>query len=171
MNEKSNNNISLIGFMGVGKSTVAKRLGELLDREVISTDIFIEKEEGRSIPEIFRDSGEAYFRKIETKIVKQISSGHNLIIDCGGGVVLNSENVSNLRKNGILICLSASIDTIYERVKFDTNRPLLKVVNPKEEIKRLLEFRMPFYNQADYIVSTDNKSIDEVCAEIIKLYN
>ncbi len=165
------NNIILIGFMGVGKSTVAQRLGELLNKEVVSTDILIEKEEGRSIPEIFKSSGEPYFRKIETKIVKQISSRHNLIIDCGGGVVLNPENVSNLKKNGILICLTASVDIIYERVKFDTNRPLLKVADPKKEIRRLLEFRMPFYNQADYIVPTDKKTIDEVCAAIIKLYN
>ncbi|MDP8212047.1 MAG: shikimate kinase [Candidatus Zapsychrus exili] len=162
-------NISLVGFMGAGKSLISKELGKLLDREIISSDDLIEKKEGKKVAKIFEDSGEQYFRKIEGAVIEKASKMKNVIIDCGGGVVLNSKNISNLKKGGILVYLSATADAIYSRVKDEKHRPLLNVKSPRKKIKELLAARTLYYKQANYIIETDNKEPKQICAEIIKL--
>ncbi len=100
-------NIILVGFMGSGKSLTSNKLAGALGREVYSTDQLIEKREGRGITEIFRDSGESYFRKVEKEVVKDASKENGIILDCGGGVVLDPENITHLKKNGLIFYLSA----------------------------------------------------------------
>ena len=92
-----------------------------------------------------------------------------MIIDCGGGVVLDPENITNLKKNGTLIYLSASAESIWQRVKGRKHRPLLNVEDPQAKIKELLESRKSFYEQADHVVDTNNKTINAVCDEIGRL--
>jgi len=162
-------NIVLVGFMGTGKTVVAKGLAKHLKREYLSLDELIEKREKRRITEIFAESGENYFRNIESQVVKEISDKENLIIDAGGGVVIREENVSNLKKNGILFCLKATPEVILERTKKISNRPLLNVINPKEKIEELLKIREPFYKRADYFIDTSNLSISEVVNKILKI--
>ncbi len=164
-------NIVLIGFMGSGKSTVAKRLAEFFCKELISTDTLIEDKEAQSIPEIFRNRGEQYFRDREREAVKRAATKKNVIIDCGGGVVLNPQNMDNLRRNGILIYLAASPETIYKRIKHQKNRPLLNISQPKARIAELINQRKSLYEQADYIIQTDTKTVTEISAEIIRLLN
>ena len=98
-NAKNLKNIVLVGFMGAGKSVVAKNLGAILKRHVVSTDAMIVEREKRPITDIFKDSGEAYFRGVEKSVVEEVSKKNNLIVDCGGGVVLNQDNIDNLKKN------------------------------------------------------------------------
>ena len=160
-------NIVLIGFMGSGKSMVSKVLGKTLRRDVVSTDALIEKQEARTINEIFCDSGELYFRKIEKKVIKEVVQKENLIIDTGGGVVLDQENINFLRDNGIVFYLSASPEVIYQRVKEQKHRPLLTGDNPGAKIEELLNDRKAFYEQADYIIETDNKTVEQVVCEIL----
>lgn len=160
-------NIVLIGFMGSGKSMVAKRLAKILRRDVVSLDDVIEAKEGRPITQIFQESGEGYFRKREEEAVGEVTGKESLIIDCGGGIVLNPQNMARLKATGILICLSATAETICERVKNKDKRPLLNMKNPQSRIKELLKERKPFYAQADHAVATDNKTVDQVCREII----
>ena len=165
-----NKNIVLIGFMGSGKSLCSIRLGDLLSREVISTDKAIEQREGKSIPEIFKEQGEAYFREVESKVIQEISGMTGKIIDTGGGVVLNKDNVDLLKKSGILIWLKASVETIWNNIQHvPRKRPLLDVEDPKGKIKELMEERIPFYSQADISLVTDGKSIEKICDHILGL--
>ncbi|MBQ9391134.1 MAG: shikimate kinase [Lachnospiraceae bacterium] len=141
-------NIYLIGFMGVGKSTVAKMLSDKLDFELIDTDIEIEKRENRSINEIFSQEGEEYFREKEKELIEELSKKDNMIISCGGGIIKSDVNIANMKKSGSVVLLEASPEIIYNRVKDDNNRPLL-VSNPGiEGIRKLMKEREESYNKA-----------------------
>lgn len=172
MSKKADNkNMAFVGFMASGKSSVSRELSLALNKELISTDALIVEKEGRSIKEIFENSGEEYFRKVECDVVKEVSEKENVIIDCGGGVVLNDANVENLKKNGTLIHLSITPELVYARTKGKDDRPLLNVEDPIVKIKELLDYRMPYYEKSDLTVKVDNKVIGEVCQEILELLN
>lgn len=159
-------NIVLVGFMGTGKSVAGKRLAKALKMRFVSTDDMIEERERRTIAEIFEKSGEPYFRNIEKEAVKEASGMENAVIAAGGGVVLDEENISNLKKNGVMVCLKASPEAIYERTKYYKHRPLLNVERPVEKIRQLLDVRAPFYEKADYKIDTSGKAVEEVVKEI-----
>ena len=159
-------NIVLIGFMGTGKTAVAKRLARVMKLKYVSTDALIEKREGRSIGDIFSRDGEPYFRNIEKEIIKETAKNSDQVIDTGGGVVLNAENMENLKKNGVVICLWASPAAIYERTRSHEHRPLLKVDKPEEKIKELLEARRAYYEKADARVDTTGMEIDDVVEQV-----
>ncbi|MFH1381024.1 MAG: shikimate kinase [Candidatus Omnitrophota bacterium] len=155
-------NIVLVGFMGTGKTEVAVAIAEKLAMSYVSADKLIEKKEKTSIKEIFAKNGEAYFRKVEKEVIAEASSLENAVIDTGGGVVIDPENVKNLKKNGILICLWADPEVIFKRTEKYSHRPLLKVRRPIDTIKELLDIRKPFYERADYHINTSKMSIKEV---------
>jgi shikimate kinase len=161
-------NIVLVGFMGSGKSLTSNNLAGALDRKVFSTDKLIEQREGRTITEIFRDSGEVYFRKIEKEVVKEVSGQTGIIIDCGGGAVLDSENLADLKKNGLVIYLSAPPERIYNNIKSQKHRPLLNVEDPKSKIGELLEARKSYYEKADIIIDAD-KPIGQIAEDILEV--
>lgn len=165
-------NIVLIGFMGTGKSTVGKKLSQKLAMEYIDTDALIQERTGMSINEIFQNYGESYFRDIEKDVIAEVSNMKNTIILCGGGVVLNKENIIALRKKGKIILLKAEAATIYGRIKEDDTRPLLNGQMALETIEKLLQKRKETYKDAsDIIIETDNKTVEEISTEIInKLY-
>lgn len=162
-------NIYLIGFMGTGKSTVGKALARSLNREFKDLDELIEEREKKKIVEIFEEFGEEYFRKAETEVVRSISEKKGLIVATGGGVVINEENFNLLKKSGILITLVASPETIYERVKKSSERPLLNVENPLDTIKKMMFERAYYYIKSDFIVDTTDKEVDEILSEICEL--
>ncbi len=162
-------NIVLVGFMGAGKSVVAKNLAAILKREVVSTDQFIEDKEKRPISQIFKESGEAYFRQVEKDVVALLSKRKNLIIDCGGGVVINQQNIDNLKKEGIVFYLSTSPEVIYDRVKGQGHRPLLDVPDPLATIKQILSVRQFHYAQANHTIDTTYRSAQDVVDEILKI--
>ncbi len=148
----------------------AKHLAAKLNRLIISTDELIVAKEGRTIAKIFQDSGEAYFRKVESGIVEMIADKDNVIVDCGGGVALNPRNVELLKKNGIVFYLSASPQEIYKNVKDQTNRPLLNTPDPKNKIAQLLNVRRPFYEKADHVIDADGKTGEQLCVDILTLF-
>lgn len=148
---------------------ISNKLATLCNRTVKSTDQMIEKNQGQTIAKLFKESGEAQFRKFEKEAVQEISKQTDVIIDCGGGVVLDPENISSLKKNGILFFLSASPEIIFDRVKDYKHRPLLACEDPLGKIRDLLQQRAPLYQKADHEIHTDNKTIDQVCEEIIQL--
>ncbi len=162
-------NIVLVGFMGTGKTVVARRLAEKLGREFLELDAIIEKREGMSIKEIFEKKGEPYFRKLEKEVVKASSQKQGLVISAGGGAIIDEENFNTLKPNSIIICLQASPDTIMQRTKGNVCRPLLNVPDPKKRIQELLAQRAPYYKKADHCVSTDNLTIDQVVDNVSKL--
>jgi len=154
-------NIVLIGFMGTGKSVIGKRLAERLDRPFIELDRIIEEREGCSIAEIFERRGEAHFRRIERAAVRVAAQLPDVVIATGGGVVLDEENVKSLKATGILVCLTASPEVIWSRVRDLRTRPLLNnVADPLAEIKRLLAARAPRYALAEHMVDVSNLSVD-----------
>lgn len=161
-------NIVLIGFMGSGKSTIGKWLSEKLEMDLLDTDSLIEDKMKRNINLIFQEYGEEYFRKIEKNTIKELSDEKNKIIACGGGVALNEENIQYLKKNGKIIYLETKVENIYDRLRGDTSRPLLKNSITKEYIKDLLNKREAYYQRAaDFIISTDGKEENKICDEII----
>ena len=163
-------NIFLIGFMGAGKSTVARALKKQYGMRLIEMDEQIEKQEKMSVPKIFEVHGEPYFRKLETDLLEGLSSQENTVVSCGGGVPMRVCNVEAMRKSGKVIYLSTSPQQIYERVKTSHNRPLLEGNMNVEYISDLLSQRLPKYLEAaDAVVSTDGKSVEDICKEIIGL--
>ena len=131
MREKKN--IVLIGFMATGKSSVAHLLAKRLNKRVVSTDSLIEKKSKKTIPQIFKQDGEIRFRELEIQVVKKVSEMKNVIVDCGGGVVLNKINIDRLKKNGIIILLTAKPEEILKRENKEKGaRPLL---SKKEKLK------------------------------------
>ena len=155
-------NIVLIGFMGSGKTAVGRILAEKLNAEFVDMDDLIEKEQKMSISEIFSCFGEKRFRELEKEMAGRVSQGKNQVIATGGGVVLSSENMANLRKNGVIIWLAVSPEAVLRRTHSDESRPLLRVSSPEKKIRELLEFREPFYAKADFKVETSDRSADEV---------
>jgi shikimate kinase len=166
--EKSSRNIVLIGFMGSGKTLVSISLAKKLNMKRISTDEMIERQEKRSVAEIVAARGWSYFRKLEHEIIKKISIKKNVVIDCGGGVVLNLKNLKSLKINGIIFYLKVSTKVIYNRLKGDKTRPLISGPNPQARIKEILKNRLPLYSQADVIVNASHPSVDVAVARIIK---
>jgi shikimate kinase len=161
-------NIILTGFMGTGKTAVGKELATILDMRLIDVDTEIEKSEKTTINEIFQKFGEPRFREIETGMIKKISQQKNVVISTGGGAVLKQENMDMLRKTGVIICLMATPETILNRTSNSNDRPLLKVENPFEKITELLNFRRPFYEKADILINTENKTPLQIAEEIIE---
>lgn len=161
-------NVILIGFMGSGKTTVGLRLSYRLRRTVTDTDKEIERREKRTISDIFATDGEAYFRKKETECLRRLlDSTASQIISVGGGLPLCRENRALLQKLGQVFYLRAQAETIYERVKNDTSRPLLKVDDPKARIREMLKERDPYYREAaDVVVDVDGKGFDQIIDEI-----
>ncbi|MFX1378071.1 MAG: shikimate kinase [Promethearchaeota archaeon] len=168
----SKDSIALIGFMGTGKTTVAKGLVKLLGSEynLIETDELIIQEVGKSIPEIFEEEGEAKFREYEISVCDKVSKLNKVVISCGGGIVLNPVNIDNLRRNCHIILLTASIEEIYKRIMKNGEkfRPLIKKEEPLEEIKKILAYRQPLYeSSADIIVDTSGKLISKIVTMIL----
>lgn len=162
-------NIFLIGFMGTGKSTVARYMKQKYHMEIIEMDEQIETQEGMSISEIFRVYGEAYFRNLETELLAQIQTKKNRIVSCGGGVVLREENVQKMKTCGRVVLLTASPQTILKRVKNSRRRPLLEGKKNVEDIQKLMEERREKYEMAaDICICVDGKNSEDVCDEMIR---
>lgn len=161
-------NVILIGFMGSGKTTVGLRLSYRLRRSVTDTDKEIEKEEKRSISDIFASDGEAYFRDKETACLRKLlNGGSNQIISVGGGLPLREENRALMRRLGQVFYLRAGAQTIYDRLKHDTTRPLLQGDDPQGKIRKLLGERDACYTEAaDVIIDVDGKNFEQILNEI-----
>ena len=119
-------NIVLIGFMGAGKSTISDYLSTVFDMEIVEMDQLIADREEMSIPDIFATYGEEYFRNLETNLLIEMQDKKNVVISCGGGVAMRERNVEEMKKNGKVVLLTASPETIYERVKDNNDRPVLQ---------------------------------------------
>lgn len=166
---KIKNNIFLIGFMGAGKSTIAAELTKELGMQRIEMDQMIVEQQNMPISEIFDKFGEEYFRNIETDLVRELTDKKQMVVSCGGGIVLRDENAKLMKESGAIVLLTATPETIYERVKNSTERPILNGNMNVEYISSLMDQRKErYFAVADYVVTTDGKSAKEICAEIIE---
>ena len=162
-------NIFLIGYMGTGKSSVAKFLSNKWGWNVLEMDEMLVQQEGMSISDIFKTYGEEYFRDAESNLIQEICMQEDKVVSCGGGVVLRSQNVEMMKQGGTIVLLTASPETILERVKDDTTRPLLQGNMTIAFLSEMMEKRREKYEKAaDVMVQTDGKQIAEICKEIIE---
>ena len=161
-------NIYLIGFMGAGKSSIAQQLRRQLGYPVVEMDERIVKEQGMSINDIFAKYGEDAFRNMETALIQTLGKEDASIVSCGGGVVVRPQNVEYMKKSGIIVYLTATPETIYERVHNSTDRPILNGHMNVEYIAQLMEKRRVLYEgAADLQVATDGKTYAQICEEIL----
>ena len=169
-NNKKEPNLYLVGFMGVGKSAIGRRLAREMGYNYLDSDDVIEAKVGKKIPEIFATEGEAQFRAYERTFVE---SGHPLercVVSTGGGLVIQPGMSDLLKTKGIVICLFASVDTIIERTARSNQRPLLNVENPAERVRELLAEREPIYMKSGVCITTDGRSIVEIVRHIKRSY-
>ena len=160
-------NIILTGLMGSGKTSVGKTLSKILKNYIfVDTDDVIVELEEMPVSDIFEKKSESYFRELEQKIIEEFSQEENLIISLGGGAFENETNRENLLASGKVFYLRASVDTLYERIKDDKTRPLLYCENPRGKLEELLKKREPNYLKANYVIDTDNKTINDLVNEI-----
>ena len=160
-------NIILCGFMGSGKTTVANILSRLINKKVTDIDKYIEKNENRTISEIFLSDGEVYFRTLETKAVSEISQMDNLIIATGGGIILNSQNTEMLKQNGKIVFIDVTVETILNHLRLDTIRPLLQSEDKEKAVTELLNSRLPFYKASADIIIDGNGKVTDIAKKII----
>lgn len=166
-------NLILTGFMGSGKSTLGLRLSYRLRIPVVDTDKRIEQRAGRSIPDIFAREGEEAFREKERACLEELQNEPGRkIISTGGGLPLRAENREALRRLGIVFYLRAKPETIWERLRHDTGRPLLQTEDPRRRIRELLAERSALYEAAaDEIVDVDGREFDSILREIVRRYD
>jgi len=162
-------NISIIGFMGSGKSTVGRIIAKKLDLLFIDMDNIIELSEEYLISDIFDRKGEEYFRDIESRVVRKIYNNNNCVFACGGGVVNRRENMELIRSSSNVIYLEISPDTAFKRLKGASNRPLIKTEDPEMKISDLIKKRRPLYEKySDITINTDNTGPGKTADMIIK---
>ncbi|MEM9667598.1 MAG: shikimate kinase [Pseudomonadota bacterium] len=148
--------IALVGLMGAGKSTVGRRLAEVMGREFCDSDDEIEKAAGLSIADIFTLHGEAEFRRGEKRVMERLLGETPHVLATGGGAYLDPDTRALLRKNAITVWLNADLETLWERVSRRNHRPLLRQPNPRSILAQLLEERAPIYSKADLVVESED---------------
>ncbi len=164
-------NLVLIGFMGSGKSTVGKLLAKVLEMKFIDTDLEIEKEQGRSVQDIFSKEGETYFRNLEKEMCIKLSQANNTVISTGGGIILNKENIDNLKNDAVVFFLDVNKKTLYNRLITSKGRPLLEGDELWAKINNVLGERIERYRTyADFIVKVGKEVPYETMEDIKKLY-
>ena len=162
-------NVILIGFMGTGKTSTGKCLASRLGFAFLDLDKYIEEREGSTIPVIFAERGEAYFRAAEKEAVAAAAARKNTVIATGGGTVKEPENMERLRQSGPVVCLTADIDTIVARTSRRGERPLLDQSDDRRQaVAELLESRRSLYEQADCSIDTSDRSPLEIAEEICR---
>ncbi len=163
-------NIILTGFMGTGKSEVGKQLAARLNRRFVDTDELIEQEEGMSIAQLFAEKGEGYFREREKQMVARVCQEEGVVIATGGGAIINEENSTRMKASGVVICLTATPEVIFQRVQTDETRPLLRGGEPQTRIRTLLSARAEAYAKADVTIDTSHMSVNEVVQAVLGVW-
>jgi shikimate kinase/3-dehydroquinate synthase len=175
--DKRINNLIITGFSGTGKSLVAKEVARRLNWDFLDTDDEIVKQTGKPIAEIFRQDGEAKFRELERETIRKACQQRQTVIAIGGGAIVDLQNYELLAKSGLIVCLEAKPETIYERLFHEAAcspetevRPLLATDSPLERIRQLKASRQPYYAKANWTIHTDSLSISEVAEEVIRAW-
>ena len=167
ISQRKIHNIALVGFMGTGKTSAGHTIAETLRFEFVDTDHQIETRTGKTIRDIFAQDGEPVFRDLEKQLLTELAPRQRLIISCGGGLAADADNLASLKTHALVVCLWASPEKIWSRVRHQHHRPLLDDPDPQAKIRALLAAREPFYRQSDVMVNTDLRSIKAVAQQIV----
>lgn len=162
-------NIYLVGFMGTGKTSVGKEFARRKKWQFVDLDELIELREKRTVASIFAREGEPYFRRLEKRTLREVAKEKKFVVACGGGVVIDKDNIKVMKDTGIIICLTATPGVILKRTAGYQYRPLLNVADPRKQIELLLKLRAPYYARADKTIATSQLSVKEVVERVIKL--
>ena len=162
-------NIVLLGFMGTGKSTVGRVLARRLGMQFLDMDAILVERAGKPIARIFAEEGEPHFRAMERVLSQELSQQHGMVIACGGGVVLNPDNVRDYSRTGRVVCLTATPEAIFKRTAKDRNRPLLEEKDRMQRIVELLEKRKALYGAIPHQVDTTTPSAEQVAETSMEL--
>jgi len=157
--------------MGTGKSSVGRLTADALRFTFLDTDTVIEARAGKSINDIFLDEGEPAFREWERRIVEELTRRKRTVIATGGGLPADASNLASLKTHALVVCLWASPETIWERVRAHGHRPLLNESDPLAKIRELLAVREPYYRQADVLVNTEMRSLREVAQQLLHQFH
>ena len=157
--------------MGTGKSSVGRIAADMLHFAFLDTDDVIEARAGKTITQIFAQDGEPAFRDWERKVVSELTSRDKTVIATGGGLPTDESNLTNLKTHALVICLWASAEKIWERVRDQSHRPLLQEPDPLAKIRQLLAVRGPFYRRADVLVNTEMRSLREVAQQVVHQFH
>lgn len=163
-------NLALIGFMATGKSAVGRIAAQRLGFEFVDTDAIIEKRLNQPITQIFAAKGEPWFRQYESDLVSELATYRRTVIATGGGLGANPANLAQLKTCALVVCLWASPETIWNRAKRNSNRPLLQDPDPLGKIRRLLEARQPVYRQADVLVDAERRPLSRIAQQVVQHY-
>ena len=161
--------IVLVGIMGVGKSTIGKRLSQYLDIPFVDADKEIEKAAGMDIQDIFDQFGEEAFRSGEKKVIKRLMNEGQKILATGGGAFMNEDIRADIAESGVSVWLNADLDILMKRVQRRANRPLLKTEDPEATMKALLDERNPIYALSDIHIESRTVSRDVIAGEVVDL--
>ena len=168
--EKPDVNAYFVGFMGTGKTTVARALAYRLGFEWFDVDEQIERAQGKPVTQIFAENGEPAFRAMERQFIESGHPAKRAVVSCGGGLVVQPGMLELLQTKGVVICLHASLETILKRTQHSTARPLLNVADPLARMRALYAEREPVYRRAGTLVLTDNRTLPEVIAHAMRVY-
>jgi shikimate kinase len=163
-------NLYIVGFMGVGKSAIGRKVARKLRYRFIDSDQMIEKKAGVKIAEIFAKQGEPAFRKMERDFIESGHPQEGCVVSCGGGLVVQEGMSDRLKEKGVVVCLFASPECIVERTGRNANRPLLNVAEPEARVRELLAEREPIYMNAGACITTEGRSMLEVVRHVVRTY-
>jgi shikimate kinase len=167
--EITNYNIYLVGFMGTGKTSVGIELARKKRWQFVDLDDLIQLRQKMAIKDIFSAKGEPYFRRAEKQALKEVAKEKKFVVACGGGIVLDEDNIKLMKETGVMVCLSASPEAILARTSGYLHRPLLNVKDPKKQIELLLKLRSPFYARANQTIDTSELSVKQAVDKIMRL--
>ncbi|MBI4623013.1 MAG: shikimate kinase [Verrucomicrobia bacterium] len=163
-------NLYLVGFMGTGKTTVGRTVAHKLGFHVLDSDHEIERRQGKTIPDIFAQHGEAAFRAMEREFIEHGHPAEGTVVACGGGLVVQPGMLELLKGKGVVVCLHASIETILARTARQRNRPLLEVENPEQRVRTLYAEREPIYRQSGTVILTDSRPLHDIVAHVMRAW-
>ena len=170
-NARQMRNLTLIGFMGTGQSSVGRLVADQVHFTFLDTDAVIEARAGASIDDIFKQHGEPVFREWESRIVTELARRSRTVISTGGGLPANEANFCSLKTHSLVVCLWASPEKIFQRVRNQSHRPLLNEPDPLAKIRQLLAVREPYYRRADILVNTEFRSLREVAQQVLHQFH
>lgn len=163
-------NLYLVGFMGTGKTTVGRAVAQRIGFQLLDSDHEIERAQGRTIPDIFAQSGEPAFRAMERAFIEQGHPATRTLVACGGGLVVQPGMLEILQSKGVVVCLHASLETILARTSRQRNRPLLEVEDPEARIRTLYAAREPIYKRSGTVILTDSRPLADIAAHVVRAW-
>lgn len=163
-------NLYLVGFMGTGKTTVGRAVAHKINFQALDSDHEIERLQGKTIPDIFAQDGEAAFRVMEREFIERGHPASRTLVACGGGLVVQPGMLALLKSKGVVVCLHASLETILARTARQRNRPLLAVENPEERIRTLYAAREPIYKQSGTVILTDSRPLHDIVSHVMRAW-